>query len=139
MKKVKYVVGVSLLSMMCAANHSPTSAEESVTRGKYLVEGVAMCADCHTPRNETGAFNQEQWLEGRMLDFKPIHPMPNWAGEAPGVAGLPGWDEMEAVELFETALTPGGEPLNPPMPAYKMNKEDAHAVVKYLKSLKPEK
>src|ERR1700720_2056713 len=31
---------------------SPTTARESdITRGKYLVEEVAKCAECHTPRD----------------------------------------------------------------------------------------
>lgn len=139
MKEIKYVLGVLLLSMLFLASQSPASAEDKVSRGKYLVEGVGMCADCHTSRNEKGAFNQEKWLEGSLLDFKPINPMPNWANKAPGIAGLPGLDETEAIKLLETALTPENVPLSPPMPAYKMNKEDALAVVAYLNSLKAKK
>ncbi len=139
MKKFKFVIGILLLSMIFFANQSPASSSDMVLRGKYLVERVAMCADCHSSRNEKGAFNQEKWLEGSLLDFKPINPIPNWASKAPGIAGLPGWDEAAAATLFETALTPENVPLSPPMPAYKMSKEDAIAIVAYLKSLKVEK
>ena len=42
-----------------------------VARGKYLVEDVGMCSDCHTPRNEKGEPMKEQWLQGAVLGFKP--------------------------------------------------------------------
>ena len=140
MKKITLVFCIFLLSCLCIPNLSPAASENNkIAHGKYLVARVGMCTDCHSPRNEKGEFITEKWLEGGVIDFVPTHPMPNWASRSPALAGLPGWNEAEMIRLMETAMAPGNVRLNPPMPAYKMNKNDATAVVAYLKSLKAEK
>jgi mono/diheme cytochrome c family protein len=110
-----------------------------VTRGKYLVERVGICVDCHTPRNERGQFVRARWLEGSPLFFKPIVPIPNWTNVALPIAGLPGWTEADAIKFFTTGIAPGGKTARPPMPAFRLTERDAAAVAAYLKSLKPAK
>ena len=139
MKRITLVVGFFLLSFLFSPNLSAAAEKNKISHGKYLVERVAMCIDCHSPRNEKGEFIKEKWLAGSVIDFVPTHPMPNWASKAPALAGLTGWNETDMIQLMETAMAPGNVPLNPPMPAYKMNKKDATAVVAYLKSLEVEK
>ena len=34
-----------------------------VNRGRYIVEDVAVCSQCHTPRNGAGGLERGQWLE----------------------------------------------------------------------------
>ena len=47
------------------ANPAATTAEKGeVERGRYLVEDVAMCGECHTPRNEHGELRTDAWLKG---------------------------------------------------------------------------
>jgi mono/diheme cytochrome c family protein len=115
----------------------PVGSSAQIARGKYLVEQVAMCTDCHSPRDQKGQFIREKWLQGSALDFKNTVPMPRWAEVAPPIAGLPGWSEASAVTLLMTGKEPNGETPDPPMPPYRMSKEDATAVVSYLKSLPP--
>ena len=86
--------------------------------------------------NEKGEFVQGQWLQGKKLEFAPLVPMPIWADTSPNIAGLPGWNYERAVQFFMTGMAPNGQPARPPMPAYKMNRADAEAVVAYLESLK---
>lgn len=105
-----------------------------LARGKYLVENVAMCQDCHTPRKENGELDASQWLQGTSLDFAPLHPMP-WADVGPSIAGLPTMETPDAIRLFQTGLMSNGKPLLPPMPQYKLTRDDAEAVVVYLQSL----
>lgn len=127
------LVGLTALSVSLSQTKK---SDPQIERGQYLVERVSMCVDCHSPRNEKGEFIREHWLGGSPLDFKPLNPMP-WAETAPPLAGLPGWKTDEAVKLLTTAVAPTGNPLRPPMPGYKMNQQDARAVVAYLKSLPP--
>jgi hypothetical protein len=110
-----------------------------VTRGKYLVEQVGLCGDCHTPRNEKGEPIKEQWLKGATLDFKPIAPVPVWVDKAPAIAGLPGWDTDAAIRYLMTGIAYNGLPGKPPMPQFRFNVQDAQAIVAYLKSLEPGK
>jgi len=113
--------------------HAPASV--SVARGKYLVEQVGLCGDCHTPRNDNGEFIKEQWLKGATLDFKPIAPVPVWVDKAPAIAGLPGWEKDAAIRFLMTGVASNGLPSRPPMPQYRFNVQDAQAIVAYLKSL----
>jgi hypothetical protein len=110
-----------------------------IARGKYLVEGVGMCGDCHTPRNERGEPIKEQWLKGAVLDFKSAVPIPVWADKAVDIAGLPGWERNAAIKFMMTGAVPNSVPARPPMPQYRFNRQDATAVVAYLKSLAPKK
>ena len=121
------------------ADHAPPLAREqqantSLVRGRYLVEHVGLCADCHTPRNEKGQFLREQWMKGAPLPFQPTVPMP-WSPVAPPLAGLPTMTEEQAVAFMRTGKRPDGTAPRPPMPEFRFNEEDAKAVVAYLKSL----
>jgi mono/diheme cytochrome c family protein len=107
-----------------------------LARGKYLVENVGMCADCHTPRGPGGVFDQSRWLQGSVLGFAPTVPMPAWAEAAPPIAGLPAYTDEQALAFLTTGKTISGQPLRPPMPPYRFNTEDAEAVLVYLRSLK---
>jgi mono/diheme cytochrome c family protein len=106
-----------------------------VARGKYIVEQVAMCVDCHSPRDEKGQFIKERWLQGAPIDFKNTVPMPKWAEVAPPLAGLPGWTEAQLVTLLTVGKDQKGEPPDPPMPSYRMTRDDAAAVASYLATL----
>lgn len=108
--------------------------DEQVERGRYLVSGVGLCADCHTPRNEKGQFLMEHWLMGSALGFKPLAEMP-WAPVAPPIAGLPSMTSEQGKRFLMEGTRPDGSHPRPPMPEYRMNESDAAAVVAYLKSL----
>lgn len=108
-----------------------------VERGKYIVERLGMCGDCHAPRGAKGEFVMEQWLWGAPLGFQSSVPMPRWASVAPPIAGLPGWTDEQAVTFLTTGKDQDGGVADPPMPEYRMSKEDAAAVVAYLRTLKP--
>ena len=107
-----------------------------IAQGRHLVDDVGLCADCHTPRLPTGAFDRSRWLHGSPLGFKPVVEMP-WMPYAPALAGLPGYTDEQAIKFLMTGERPSGVPVLPPMPAYRFNKDEAAAVLAYLRSLKP--
>jgi Cytochrome c len=133
-------VSLLLVPILAGQKTKPRGVSAAtLARGKYLVEGVGLCGDCHTPRNDRGEPIKEQWLEGAVLDFKPTVPMPVWADKAPTIAGLPGWEKDAAIRFFITGVAYNGLPVRPPMPQYRFNLQDAQAIVAYLRSLKPAK
>jgi mono/diheme cytochrome c family protein len=137
MKKLFCCAGVfALLAVPALAGPKKPSAA-TLARGKYLVEGVGMCSDCHSARNQKGEVPQDQYLKGATLGFKPMGPAPNWANTAVNIAGLPGWEQDAAVKYFMTGIGINNLPARPPMPQYRLNREDAEALVAYLKSLAP--
>jgi hypothetical protein len=109
----------------------------AMARGKYLVEEIGMCGDCHTPRNEKGELMKDRWLQGTTLDFKPAAPIPVWAEKSSNIAGLPGWSKDAAIKFLMTGIAFNGLPARPPMPQFRYNQKDAEAIVAYLKSLAP--
>ena len=115
---------------------TPTSPDKSeIERGRYLVEDVAMCGECHTPRNAQGELDRNAWLKGAPIWIMPVRRIPNWAQNAPPLAGFPSFTEEEGERILERGIGPEGETLRPPMHIYHMNHEDAKAIIAYLKSL----
>ncbi|SRR6266403_1644526 len=114
----------------------PTKAE--VERGRYLVEEVAKCSECHTPRKPDGELDAAAWLRGASIWIRPVAPIPNWADRAPALAGLPSFTDAQAEKVLEDGTGPNGEELRPPMHIYHMSPPDARAIVAYLKSLPAE-
>jgi mono/diheme cytochrome c family protein len=130
------VAAASTATLAVAAGEGGGKKDASrVARGKYLVTQVAMCIDCHSPRDERGQYIQARWLQGAPLDFKATVPIPGWAEVAPPLAGLPGWTEAQLVTLLTTGKDQKGGQAGPPMPQYRMSKEDASAVAAYLVSI----
>jgi len=119
-----------------ATGRAEEKSDPLIARGSYLVNQVGMCNDCHSPRGERGEFIPGKQLTGSVLGFAPTVPMPVWAPAAPAIAGLEGFTTEQAVHFFMAGERPGGAPPRPPMPEYRMNHDDAQAIVAYLKSLK---
>lgn len=119
-----------------SSGRSASTAE--IERGRYLVEEVAKCAECHTPRTAQGQLDQHAWLQGAPIWIMPVKHIPNWADRAPALAGFPGLTEEQGERVLEKGTGPEGETLRPPMHIYHMNPEDAKAIIAYLRSL-PEK
>jgi mono/diheme cytochrome c family protein len=133
-----YIIIPCLASAAVAAaeTNNPAAESSQIEHGRYLVERVGMCGDCHSPRNDKGEFDRTQWLQGELISFKPDHPMP-FAAIAPPIAGLPGYaTDTAALKFLETGTNSAGKLAMAPMPQFRFNHEDALAVVAYLRSLK---
>ena len=140
------VVLALVLTVFCAAALSTASpqpqseaSEAQLERGRYLVQQVGICGDCHTPRDDRGQPVEAKALQGARIMFKPTVPMPNWGEFAPPIVGLPGFTDAQAITFLTTGKNVSGKFGAPPMPAYRFNKKDAAAVVAYLRSLAPSK
>jgi mono/diheme cytochrome c family protein len=127
-------MGGLLLAAQRASDRAAPQAEQ-VERGKYLVEHVAQCVQCHTPRREDGQLDRRRLFEGARIPVESPFANQPWALRAPRLAGLAGWSEEQITTLLETGRRPDGRAPRPPMPAYRMTAEDATAVVAYLRSL----
>jgi mono/diheme cytochrome c family protein len=117
-------------------SHKAKNSPSPIERGRYLVESVAQCGGCHTPRTADGKADSAKLMQGAEIEFKPVHAI-KWEDYAPSIAGLPRgkWTPADVSKLLQTGLTPRGKHLDAPMPEYHMNAEDADAVVAYLASL----
>lgn len=109
--------------------------QTQLERGRYIVENVAMCELCHTPRTESGQPDHEHWLMGGPAQLRPSYPSPYWAIVEPRLAGRPPGTDADFIKLLTTGISRTGSPPNPPMPPFRMTRVDAEAVLAYLKSL----
>lgn len=133
---VTFAITILLVFKFINPAHAEPAKDVQIKRGQYIVERVSMCADCHTPRTDKGELNRAAWLQGNVLDFKPLHPMP-FSPVAPQIAGLPTMPKDEiAIRFFETGTNALGKLCLPPMPQFRFEHDDASAIVAYLRSLK---
>jgi mono/diheme cytochrome c family protein len=116
--------------------HRKTTSEGAVTRGKYSVESVAMCGQCHTARDPDGNPDRAHWLQGAPVPWAPAKPDSNWPINAPRIGGTPlPASDADMIKLLTTGIWTTDNRLRPPMPQFRMDRGDAEAVVVYLKSL----
>jgi len=131
------IVGFALVGL---GQENQTSLPEKyqptqVDRGKYIVENVAVCSQCHTPHDINGQMDRGKWLGGAPLWLQPTVPISDWPLVAPRLAGTTPGSDADMVKLLTTGIWRDGKYLRPPMPQFRMTKEDAESVVAYLRSL----
>lgn len=110
------------------------AADSRIEHGRYLVHEVAMCVQCHSPRDRRGVLIEERLLEGGPIPFKNPFQGARWAFEAPHIANLVGYTEEEVVHLLTQGIRRTGDRPAAPMPPFRMTREDAQAIWAYLQS-----
>ena len=116
----------------CSAEPAPLTGQALVQRGDYLVNGVVLCGDCHTPRLADMSLDEERALQGAEMPPGP----PDMASYAPELAGIPAnYTEDQFIAFLQTGVRPDGSYPMPPMPPYRLNQEDARAVAAYVATL----
>jgi mono/diheme cytochrome c family protein len=120
-----------------ALEPDPTNSAEW-NRGRYLVEGLGHCAECHSPRNLLGAIIANRRFAGG--------PNPIGKGRVPNITsddtGLGKWTQKDVAELLDSGLTPDGDSVGSSMAEVVKNMAqlpaaDRDAIATYLKSLPP--
>ncbi len=134
-------VSIAALAFLAVGDAHPAAAQATgggdlVARGKYIVEDVAMCGTCHTPRLSNGELDRTRWLAGGPTPYLPAQPMSDWPINEPRLAGTPPTTNQGMITLLTTAVWIDGKPLRDPMPKFHMTVGDAQAVVAYLRSLR---
>jgi mono/diheme cytochrome c family protein len=127
-------------------SNSPSQAPKSgVERGRYLVQHVSLCGDCHTPRNSIGVPKQSLYLAGASQKIGPLgEAVPNITPDKE--TGIGEWKREDIAELLISGTKPDldnvqglmYEVIQGTTHGYKdMRKEDALAIADYLKSIPP--
>jgi len=104
-------------------------------RGRYLVEGLAHCGACHTPKNIFGADQTDQFLGGSRVG-NMFAPRLDGATRS----GLKSWSVDDIAEYLQSgrnAKSHAGPPMSEVVvnSTSKMSDGDARAIAVYLKSL----
>ena len=107
--------------------------DAQLVRGRYLVEGLAHCAECHTARDALGGVRRDVWLAGA--------PNPSGKGRIPGITPATlDWSQAELVDYFTTGFTPDYDSAGGSMAAVVSNlallpQTDRAAIAAYLKAV----
>jgi hypothetical protein len=110
------------------------SSNGNVERGRYLVERVAMCVECHSGRDRANTLLPHERYMGGPIPFRP--PV-GWADRAPRIAGLPGYSDSQARDLLMLGgIGRHGAVLRAPMPRFHMSEADANDVIAFLRSIR---
>lgn len=133
------VTAVAQIESEPAADATPAAAPAAdsaqIERGRYIVTGVSMCGECHTPRNTSGELQMDRWLKGAPIPVTTPQGYKTWVYKAPRIAGLPQHTDEEFVTLLTTGVNRDGLETRSPMPQFRMSEEDALAIAAYLRSL----
>ena len=106
----------------------------NVDHGRYLVEEVVMCFQCHSSRDEMGNIIPTTRFYGGPVPMHPPWPT-DWAVVAPRIAGLVGYTDEQAIRLLtQGAIKRDGTPLRRPMPPFRMTPQDAADVIAYIRT-----
>ncbi|WP_255032232.1 cytochrome c [Bordetella genomosp. 1] len=114
------------------------SKSEQINRGDYLVNTLAHCAACHTPRDFLLAEDAGRALSGGQLG---AWFAPNITSDP--VAGIGGWSDAELVAYLRTGHVKGKAQAAGPMAEaiehslQHLTDPDLHAIVAYLKQTRP--
>lgn len=136
------VTAIGGLALLAACGSSNETAAQDRTaqleRGKYLVETIAGCGNCHTPHNPDGTLNQSMALAGAYVITEP-----EFRAVAPNITpdmetGIGSWSEDDIVHALRNGIRPDGRVLGPPMSFAwyrRMSDTDAYAIAAYIKSV----
>jgi hypothetical protein len=117
-----------------AAATARTAGGGNVERGRYLVERVAMCFECHSTRDTRGNIVPGTRFMGGPMPVRPAWPV-DWPTQIPRIAGFAGYSDDEAMRvLTQGAIKRDGTQLRMPMPRFRMTPQDATDVIAYLRS-----
>jgi mono/diheme cytochrome c family protein len=134
----------TVLVATIVAGVSSVTAQTTLERGKYLVNTIMACGNCHTPKDANGVPIAERELSGGLF-----FTVPPFQGSAPNITperetGIGDWSD----EAIKRAITHGERPANARLPGVPLAvmavnffkallPEDQTAIVAYLRSVKP--
>ena len=108
-------------------------------RGRYLVEGLGHCSDCHSPRNLLGGIEKTKQFSGALID--------GWFAldlTSDISTGLGSWSTQELATYFKTGVAKDKTTTLGPMAEVIRNSlsyltdDDRMAMAEYLKLLPPD-
>ena len=132
------LLGASTLLLVCALSVG-APAQTPLERGKYLMETIVACGNCHTPQTPNGPEPGRELVGGTPFE-EPfgIAYAPNITSDK--TTGIGDWTDAQIIAAIREGKRPDGSIIGPPMPIalYRgISDSDAKAIVANLRQVKP--
>ena len=131
---------IGLVSLCLVAGAPlPASAQSPLERGRYLVEVLGACGNCHTPKGPDGDLPGKHLAGGFQLEEEfGTWITPNITSDPE--TGIGRWTDDEVTRAIREGRGRDGKTLGPPMPFYlyrRLADSDVKAMVAYLRTVAP--
>jgi len=116
----------------------PPPSDPKLARGRYLVDALGHCGECHTPRGWTGVSDRSRYLAGSK-DGPEAESVPNITPDRD--EGIGKWDADDLSYFLESGELPNGDYTGSLMTEVidnatsKLSASDREAMVEYLRSI----
>ena len=134
------IVVVALLGVI-VATAGPSAGETQVERGRYLVEVLAACGNCHSPKAPGGEAPGKHLAGGFEIDMPEAFGVAIASNITPDrETGIGAWTDAEIVRAIREGKSRDGRTLGPPMPFEfyrRLSDRDVTAMVAYLRTVAP--
>ncbi|CAO3404855.1 cytochrome c [Azospirillum sp. 11R-A] len=109
-------------------------------RGRYLVDALGHCAECHSPRTQLGGLDSDRYLAGNPQgpDNDKVPGITNSKAKGKGIGD---WSDGDLSLFLEAGLTPDGDVAGGAMgevvrnTTSKLTADDRAAIVAYLRTV----
>jgi mono/diheme cytochrome c family protein len=131
--------GVVFGCVAVLASASSATAQTSLERGRYLVDTVMTCQNCHTPKGPNGP-QFDKALSGGLRFDEPAFDVTASNITPDRDTGIGSWSDAEIRVALQEGTRPAGHHLAPIMPSgfYKiLIPGDLDGIVAYLRSVPP--
>jgi hypothetical protein len=94
---IVYGVAAAVLASASSLSTHRSHETSSMEYGRHIVESVAICIQCHSPRDQDGRLIEGRAQMGAAIPLASPFRRTAWALRAPRIAGLPGYTRAEGV------------------------------------------
>jgi len=131
---------LALVAVIATVTAFAAAAQTPVERGKYLVESIVACGNCHTPQGPNGPVVNRTlsggppMVEGTLFTAHPSNITPDRE------TGIGKYTDAQLKVMIREGKRPDGTLIGPPMPFnfYRsMADADLDAIIAYLRTVPP--
>ena len=133
---MKQILAAALFSVLLAA---PGRAETPIEHGRYLVESLAACGNCHTPRGPDGPRMDKYLAGGDHIKHKDFDAVSSNITPDPET-GVGRWTDAELFKAIREGRRRDDSLIGPAMPSHSyraLANDDVKAIIAYLRSVPP--
>ncbi len=115
-------------------------AQNPLERGRYLVDGIAACGNCHAARDPKGQVIPGRGLSGGMVFDAPVFKAYASNITPDADTGIGKWTDAQLGKSIREGVRPDGSIIGPPMPVEflrDVSDADLAAIIAYLRAQPP--